>query len=105
MVRLHVICQKRLHVTKIGASTFESGYWPITEEDAKRLVGGMLYLHEKKSEASYFGGIIESFRKAGTNTPNPGRMILTFRPTKDMRGETWRGRNDPMVWIGGVIDG
>ena len=102
------ICRSRLYVEKVDASTFKSGYWPITEEDAKRLIGGMLYLHEAKPEPSYFGGIVERFRVAEeSEVPEPqlkGRMIFTFRPTLDMRGKPWEGRDDPMAFVGGVID-
>lgn len=105
MPQLHVICKNNLHVTRVGPDTYESGYWPISENDAKRLVGGTPCLHDTKAERSRFGGSVESFRHAGAEWPqHPERMIFVFRATLDGRGRRWQGRDNPMDWVGGVID-
>ncbi|MDP6806079.1 MAG: hypothetical protein QF902_12250 [Rhodospirillales bacterium] len=104
MSELHVICQRRLYLTRIDDSTYESAYWPATVEDARRLVGGMIYLHETKASRSYFGGVAKSYREADAESPHPRRLIFTFQPTQDGRGKSWRGRDDSMAWVGGVIE-
>lgn len=100
---LHVICRAFLHVKKIDETSYESGYWPVSEEYTNQLIGGMLFLHETKSERSYYGGTVKSFRKSGPESPHPGRMIFIFQPTADARGQRWRGQDDPMSWVGGVV--
>lgn len=104
MSRLHVICKNGLHLKKVGPDTYESGYWPVAENDALRLIGGMLFLHEAKAARSYFGGIVENFRQAGTEWQQPERLVFTFRAARDGRGQRWHGRDDPMAWVSGVID-
>jgi hypothetical protein len=101
---LQVIFRRRLYLTPIDASIYESMYWPVTVEDARRLVGGMIYLLETKAILSYFGSVVKSYREADAGSPHPGRMIFTFQPAQDGRGKSWRGRDGSMAWVGGVVD-
>ncbi|MFT6754311.1 MAG: hypothetical protein ACJA2O_004515 [Candidatus Azotimanducaceae bacterium] len=41
---------------------WETGYWTLTEENAKSLIGRDLYLHSKQLKPSRFGGIIQNIR-------------------------------------------
>ncbi len=49
---------KNLTKSKDEADTYYSGYWDILLEEAKALVGSMLYLHERKQ--SHPASVVES---------------------------------------------
>lgn len=105
MKYLHVICKGGCNLKRITQNVFDSGYWPVNEDDAGLLVGGVLCLHETKSSKSYFGGVVMSFREAGIEHPqSPKRKVFTIQPTIEARGQRWRGENAAMVWVGGVVD-
>jgi hypothetical protein len=64
---IHFICGRddgvslnNLVVDK-ASGTFRSGQWDISEEDARSLVGGWVYLHAAKASPSEFGGIVLGF--------------------------------------------
>jgi hypothetical protein len=50
----HFIVRDGLYVRTVAFPVFESGYQAITEDDAKALVGGTIYLYQTKAENSYF---------------------------------------------------
>jgi hypothetical protein len=102
---LHVIENKGL-VTLLDTKHFiyESGYWPVPEPDAVRLIGGMLYLHQTKAKLSKFGGIVLAHRREEEIEQYRGRMVFKFQATKDARGVVWKGADHPTAWIGGVVD-
>jgi hypothetical protein len=83
---------------------YESGYWPVAESDAVRLIGGMLYLHQTKAKLSKFGGIVLAHRREEEIEQYRGRTVFKFQATKDARGVAWKGANHPMACIGGVVD-
>lgn len=56
-------------------NTFESVSWRIGDATAINLIGGNIYLHKKKKEKSYFGGVIT---KAERRDEEDGRYVLTF---------------------------
>ncbi len=101
--RIHFICHDSQHVTKTQFPEFESGYWRVSETDAKRLVGGKLYLHETKREASYFGGDILSYRLV-TGPEYHGTIVFTVRSTRDGRGAAWEGKDHDMAWNGEIVE-
>jgi hypothetical protein len=50
MTSIHLVCRDNQHLTPIKAPVYESGDWDITLEDAERLVGGMIFLHQTKAQ-------------------------------------------------------
>lgn len=78
MPSIHLIAKKQLNVHPVRGSDgeWESGYWPVTEERAKELVGAKLYLHEMQSGPSYFGGTVLSYR---VSDEGDGRYIFRFK--------------------------
>src|SRR5438445_7469752 len=66
MPSIHFICRGSLNVHVVKHPVYESGVWDV-ENDAAQLVGGMMFLHEKKADRSYFGGRIESYRVVETD--------------------------------------
>src|SRR6267142_6802866 len=59
MPSIHFICRGGLNLHVVKHPVYECGVWDV-ENDAPKLVGGMLHLHEAKADSSYFGGRIES---------------------------------------------
>ena len=104
MARLHVICRRGLHLQVTSFPVFESGYWLLGEEEARRLQGGMLYLHETKSKRSYFGGMVRGWRISGLPGEPAGRIVLEVRSEAAAKGIPWQGADHSMAWSGGVLD-
>lgn len=99
-----------LHVIEHGTSTkrvspdsyiHDSGDWTVSEETARKLVGGDMYLHRKQIEASHFGGKILSFR-VHQDGPLKGRVVFRIEPTmahKNVRtGADGWGMEMKIVW-------
>lgn len=91
MPGIHLIAPRRLNVNPApdaeGEGEWESGNWALTEATAAGLVGGDLYLHEKKSEPSYFGGTILGFRRL-SDGDDADKVVFRFRFTAAHRGAT-----------------
>ena len=101
MSKLHLICRAGLNVRTVTFPVFDSGDWLLSAEDADRMVGGRLYLHEKKSAPSYFGGLVRSWRYL---EGDEGRIVLRFESDALARDVAWKGASHGMAWSGGVID-
>ena len=63
---------------------WESGFWPVTEETAQKLVGASLYLHRTKNQPSHFGGRILSYRIEQSG-PSAGLVVFIVRATVDSK--------------------
>jgi hypothetical protein len=63
---------------------WESGFWPVTEETAKKLIGAFLHLHRSRSQSSHFGGRILSYRLE-TGGPRAGLVVFVVRATADCK--------------------
>lgn len=103
MSSIHFICRDRLHVHPASDGEYESGNWAISSEQADTLVGGRIYLHQKKKEASYLGGRISGFRVTETSDAVPSRIVFRFKPEDDARGRPWRGDSHPRAWTSGPV--
>ena len=92
MSRIHLLCKKGEHLkeTVQKSGIWDSGNWVVTADEAQRLIGGTLYLHETKGERSYFGGRITGFRPIVTDDRIQDRMILTFEFLQQARNVAWR---------------
>jgi hypothetical protein len=106
---IHFICEhqgigwRNLHRDSDG--TYRSGYWDISREDAENLVGGWLYLHERKSEASAFGGKILEFEVVQREElAHAKRVVLRLEVHGDAKDQKWRGNTHNMAWTGGVVE-
>ncbi len=111
MTSAHLICRDSLNLQVVKMPVFESGIWDtvtIPEEDAKRLVGGILMLHETKSKPSYFGGTVTGYRRARRDDDRSRSegWIFTLTSTLEAKGQPWskRGRHDVNAHYSGVID-
>ena len=106
MPKLHLKCVDGKHIEyrKPPEDYWESGHWPLTEEEADRLVGGTVMLHETKKKLSYFGGEVIGFHPSVAADGYPGRFVLHIRSKAECKGLPWRGRNDVNAWFGGLLD-
>ena len=63
MIAIHFVERTdNVRKTDRTRNEWESGCWPVPEETAQKLVGGMIYLHRSKQQPSHFGGEILSYR-------------------------------------------
>lgn len=105
MTSLHAICPRGLNLKATGFPVFESGSWELSEADAARIVGGRLYLHEKKTQASYFGGTVQSFRVLGPEAEQPGHIVFTLRAEAAGKGAPWAGSKQvKSPGLGGLVE-
>lgn len=116
MARLHLICKNAdEHSEWIGRQgvslldkdthTYESGKWDFKLQDAKRLIGGDLYLHETKQTPSAFGGkVIDVYEVEADDVSRTVRVAFKFHFTPSHRGVNWQGASHSMAWCSGIID-
>jgi len=101
--RIHLVCRNRKYLTEKSYPEFESGFWTLYEKEATGLIGGMLYLHDKKTEPSYFGGRIAGYRLAALDEPRPGKIVFTVVAEDTGKDVAWEGDTHPMAWMGGIL--
>ena len=79
MPAIHLI-ERTDNVRKVDKdkNEWESGFWPVSEEVAKTLIGGALYLHRGKQQPSHFGGEILSYRVEQSG-PEAPCVVFTLR--------------------------
>jgi hypothetical protein len=103
MPSIHFVCHSGLNLHVVKHPVYESGVWDV-EKDAAKLVGGMMYLHEKKADKSYFGGRIESYRVVETDNARSRRVIFTVTSMREGKDVGWRGTAHGMAWTSGVVE-
>ena len=86
MAEIHFV-ERSDNVRKIDKSKneWESGYWPLTEQVAQKLIGGVLYLHRTKLTSSHFGGDIIDYRVEESGS-EAGRVVFKLRAKADCKG-------------------
>jgi len=107
----HLICKDGKNLKVVKMPTFESGIWDsvtVSEDDAKRLVGGMLYLHETKNKLSYFGGEVTGYRVAERKDTQARKYgwVFTIDSKPEGKKQEWskKGRHDVNAHYSGVIE-
>jgi hypothetical protein len=96
----HFIVRDGLYVRAVAFPVFESGYHAITEDEAKALVGGTIYLHQTKADRSYFSGAVTSYRAADPGEFE-GRFVFTVTSTGHKL--PWEGRDHQREHYSGLI--
>ena len=75
---------------------WESGYWKVTDQEAKAAIGKRIYLHKKQAAPSYFGGSVVDYR--WDDWEGQPRVVFQFELTDDMKGHYAPSRSwGPMV--------
>jgi hypothetical protein len=67
-----------------GSHIFESGFWYIDLEKAKKLIGKDIYFHEKQISPSFFGGVIKDCRVE--QYEGQARVVFQFEVKVSHRG-------------------
>jgi hypothetical protein len=70
-----------------GSDIYYSGYWLIAEAKAKNLIGENIFFHKRKTEPSFFGGVIKCAVKVDQGM-YPGRTIFIFKSDQACIGIT-----------------
>jgi len=110
MKAIHLKCVKdderpRGLIRDKETGTYTSCCWDIPVGDAQELVGGWIYLHLTKNDASYFGGVILGIEEMTLpDAGRPKRIIFRFEPRLQGKEQPWRGRSFMMAWTSGLVD-
>lgn len=85
MTVVHLVERKdNVRKTDKTKNEWESGFWLLPEETAKKLVGGTLYLHRGKQQPSHFGGRILSYRIKESG-PHAGSVVFMLEAAIDCK--------------------
>jgi hypothetical protein len=68
-----------------AAHTFTSGFWTLSQETARSLIGGQIYFHEHQRDPSFYGGRILDAQQA-VDGDYPDKIVFTFLFSADCRG-------------------
>lgn len=71
---------------KDPASVWTSGFWAVPESTAQRLIGGMIYFHERQDSRSKRGGEIVGY-ELSKDVKFAGRIVFRFREDPSARGK------------------
>ena len=105
MAHLHLICRRELNLSKRDKDRWVSGKWDMKPDEASRLIGGTLYLHETKAELSYFGGEVIAVEEVlADDVKKPERIQFVFKPTMAAKNIKWRGQDHARAWCSGIIE-
>jgi hypothetical protein len=83
-MQIHVI-ENADNFTNLREKIWECGWWILKEDEAKKLIGGHIYFHKKRSEPSFYGGSILGYR-VKQEEPNRGRINFKFQYHSACRG-------------------
>ena len=99
----HLICKVdpenitgsiNLHKVKSEDHVYLSGNWTINVNDAKKLVGGKLYLHREKDTKSFFGVHVLDIDTIIID--NKEKVIFKFKAERAAKnGRRWEGKYEP----------
>jgi len=59
------------------ANTYTSGFWTLSEETARSLVGGQIYFHAHQRDPSFYGGQIVDAHRA-VDGAYPDKIVFKF---------------------------
>ncbi len=98
MAAIHVIRKDdptlpRIEIVDRATETYRSGYWVLSGEKARALIGGKIFFHRKQSSPSFFGGVITAEERIGEGE-YAGRVLFTFRQDESCRNV----RTGPEGW-------
>ena len=89
--RIHLL-ERNDQIVKVSDQVWESGNWSLPEIKARSLLSGSILFHKKRSEPSYFGGLILNYRIQDKGQKKE-RVIFTFEYRADHRmvlaGKGW----------------
>tara|TARA_B110000008_G_scaffold273760_1_gene308538 strand:+ start:240 stop:626 length:387 start_codon:yes stop_codon:yes gene_type:complete len=108
---------KGVSKSKEDDNIYISCCWDFKLEEAKALIGGMIFFHDTKSERSKLGGNVVSvqpvrldeeteFHKVDLEDKNKrqSRVMFKFEISPEGREQIWRGKDHSMSWTSDIID-
>lgn len=76
-----------LEVVNFKARTWKSGYWKVSEQTARSLVEGDIYLHTAWADQSHFGGRITNYLvHIAPGEDVDQRIVFCFTALDDHKG-------------------
>ena len=70
---------------KLEDDTWECGWWSVDETKAEQLIGHEIYFHKKRTEPSFYGGTIRSYRVDDHEGQYQGKTIFRFEYSQECR--------------------
>jgi hypothetical protein len=111
MKAAHFICRRDgiglRRVTRVEGrpGVWRSGDWDMKPDDARSLIGGWIFLHETKAQASVFGGVVLDLREVvNTDLARSERVVFELEAKAEGKGARWRGASHAMAACGGIVD-
>lgn len=103
------------------ANRWYSCCWDFDPDEARKLIGGMIFLHETKAMKSGLGGRVLDIIPIDLNDETqkeylghietmdldprrPQRVKIMFEITPEGRDQKWRGKDHSMSWTSGIIE-
>ncbi len=75
-MKIHVI-EHLNNFTRLKDDLWECGWWKLSEEKARKLVGGKIYFHKSRVEPSFYGGTIRGYRIQNAGQ-HQGKIVFEF---------------------------
>jgi hypothetical protein len=66
-----------------------TGWWALSEDAARRLVGGSVFLHQTKATPSWYGGTILGYRVGQEGPRGENRIGFEFQFAQVARNVAW----------------
>lgn len=82
-MNIHLI-EKMNNFKKLRENIWESGGWKLQESKARELIGGKIYFHMDRQEASFYGGTIRGFR-VEQDSQNQNKIAFEFQYHQECR--------------------
>jgi len=103
MKKLHLVCRNYYFIEPVAneEGVLWSGKWSFNLDEAKTMVGGMLFFHNAKRESSYEGGKVLEVR----NTDHHGkrRVEFKFQSMDEAKGAQWEGDMERRAVSSGIL--
>ena len=106
-----------VYKVKNEINNYYSCCWNFDLERSKNLIGGMIYLHNSKSEKSFFGGKVLEVIPVNLDSPpdfvilrtdddpkQRDRVMFKFESLTEGKGKEWEGKDHSMSWTSGIIN-
>jgi hypothetical protein len=110
MSSIHIVCKAspdggHINLSVIDATHCKSGCWyflPSMTPRLDELKDGWIYLHEKRDQPSYTGGVIRKIEPCPKKSGSQG-WAFTFEVRPDGKGQEWRGLDNARAIHGWIV--
>jgi hypothetical protein len=77
-------------------------FFPLHEGTGRALQGSWIYLHERRDQPSYIGGVIIKIEPCTKKSGNVG-SAFTFEARPEGNGQKWRGLDNARAIHGWIV--